>query len=82
MKDDNEILFTRNLLCAVIEQSVLDAQNETEYMSKSLQEHREANQRSAIVFLNSKFYADLCEALSDASGVTLPHKKIRQKALA
>ena len=82
MKDDPEILFTRNLLCAVIEQAVFDAQNETEYMSKSLQEHREANQRSAIAFLNSRFYSDLCEALSDASGVTLPSKKMRLKALA
>ena len=81
MKDDAEILFTRNLLCAVIEQAVVDAQNETQYMSKSLQEHREANQRSAIAFLNSRFYNHLCEALSDASGVTLLSKKIRQKAL-
>ena len=81
MKDDNEILFTRNLLCAVIEQAFEDAQNETQYMSKSLQEHREANQRSAIAFLNSAFYGDLCEALGDAAGVVLPSKKIRQKAL-
>lgn len=82
MKYDNEIIFTRNLLCAMIEQAVLDARNDTVYESKSLNEHREINQRSAIAFLNTPFYSDLCSALSDASGVTLPSKKIRQKALA
>lgn len=81
MKYDNEIIFTRNLLCAMIEQAVLDARNDTVYESKSLNEHREINQRSAIAFLNTPFYSDLCEALSDASGVVLPSKRIRQKAL-
>ena len=81
MKYDNEILFTREVMCAMIEQAVLDARNDTVYESKSLNEHREINQRSAIAFLNSTFYEDLCEALGDAAGVTLPSKKIRQKAL-
>ena len=81
MKYDNEILFTRKLLCAVIEQAFEDAQNDTVYETKSLNEHREINQRSAIAFLNSTFYGDLCEALGDAAGVVLPSKKIRQKAL-
>lgn len=81
MKDYYEILFTREILCAMIEQAVEDAKNDTVYESKSLNEHRELNQRSAIAFLNSRFYGDLCEALGDAAGVTLPSKKIRQKAL-
>jgi hypothetical protein len=81
MKDDYEILFTREILCAMIEQAVEDAQNETVYETKSLNEHRESNQRSAIAFLNSSFYGDLCEALGDAAGVVLPSRKIRQKAL-
>jgi hypothetical protein len=81
MKDDYEILFTREILCAMIQQAVLDARNETVYETKSLNEHREMNQRSAIAFLNSSFYGDLCEALGDAAGVVLPSKKIRQKAL-
>lgn len=81
MKYDNEILFTRTVLCAMIEQAVLDARNDTVYESKSLNEHREINQRSAIAFLNTPFYADLCEALGDAAGVILPSKRIRQKAL-
>jgi hypothetical protein len=81
MKYDNEILFTREVLCAMIQQAVLDARNDTVYESKSLNEHREMNQRSAIAFLNTPFYADLCEALGDAAGVVLPAKRIRQKAL-
>jgi hypothetical protein len=81
MKYDNEILFTREVLCAMIQQAVLDARNDTVYESKSLNEHREMNQRSAIAFLNTAFYADLCEALGDAAGVVLPAKRIRQKAL-
>ena len=81
MKDDYEILFTRELLCAMIQQAVFDARNDNVYESKSLNEHREMNQRSAIAFLNSPFYADLCEALGEAAGVVLPSKKMRQKAL-
>ena len=81
MKYDNEILFTREVLCAIIQQAVLDARNDTVYESKSLNEHREMNQRSAIAFLNSTFYGDLCEALGDAAGVVIPSKRIRQKAL-
>jgi hypothetical protein len=81
MKYDNEILFTREVLCAMIQQAVLDARNDAVYESKSLNEHREINQRSAIAFLNTPFYADLCEALGDAAGVVLPSKRIRQKAL-
>lgn len=81
MKDDYDILFTREVLCAMIEQAVFDARNETVYETRSLNDHREINQRSAIAFLNSKFYSELCGALGDAAGVVLPAKKIRQKAL-
>jgi len=80
-KTDNELMFTRGLLCGLIEQAVEDAKNDTVYESKSLNEHREMNQRSAIAFLNSTFYGDLCEALGDAAGVVLPSRKIRQKAM-
>jgi len=80
-KIDNELMFTRGLLCGMIEQAVLDAQNETVYESKSLNEHREMNQRSAIAFLNSTLYSQLCTALGNASGFHIPSKRIRQKAM-
>ena len=74
-------MFTRALLCGMIEQAVLDAQNETVYETKSLNEHREMNQKSAIAFLNSTFYSQLCTALGHASGFHIPAKRIRQKAM-
>ena len=80
-KVDNELMFTRGLLCGMIEQAVLDAQNENVYESKSLNEHREMNQKSAIAFLNSTFYSQLCTALGNASGFHMPAKRIRQKAM-
>jgi hypothetical protein len=80
-KIDNELMFTRGLLCGMIEQAVLDAQNENVYESKSLNEHREMNQKSAIAFLNSTFYSQLCTALGNASGFNIPSKRIRQKAM-
>jgi ribosome biogenesis GTPase A len=80
-KIDAELMFTRGLLCGMIEQAVLDAQNETVYESKSLNEHREMNQKSAIAFLNSTFYSQLCTALGNASGFHMPAKRIRQKAM-
>jgi hypothetical protein len=80
-KIDNELMFTRGLLCGMIEQAVLDAQNETIYESKSLNEHKEMNQRSAIAFLNSTLYSQLCTALGNASGFHIPAKRIRQKAM-
>jgi ribosome biogenesis GTPase A len=80
-KVDNELMFTRGLLCSLIEQAVLDAQNETVYETKSLNEHREMNQKSAIAFLNSIFYSQLCTALGHASGFHIPAKRIRQKAM-
>jgi len=80
-KIDAELMFTRGLLCGMIEQAVLDARNETVYESKSLNEHREMNQKSAIAFLNSTFYSQLCTALGNASGFNIPAKRIRQKAM-
>jgi hypothetical protein len=80
-KIDAELWFTRELLCGMIEQAVLDAQNETVYESKSLNEHREMNQRSAIAFLNSTLYSQLCTALGNASGFHISAKRIRQKAM-
>jgi hypothetical protein len=80
-KVDAELWFTRELLCGMIKQAVLDAQNETVYETKSLNEHREINQKSAIAFLNSTFYSQLCTALGNASGFNIPAKRIRQKAM-
>jgi hypothetical protein len=78
---DRELMFTRNVLCAMIRQAVIDAQNDREYVSIDNVNGRENNQRSAIKFLNSEFYRHLCEALGRASGVGIPHDRIRLEAM-
>jgi hypothetical protein len=80
-KVDNEVMFTRRVLCAMIRQAVFDAKNNREYVTEDNQKEREANQRSAILFLNSEFYKDLCTALGRASGVGIPADKITLEAL-
>ena len=80
-KVDNEVMYTRRLLCAMIRQAVFDAKNDREYVTADNQSERERNQRTAIKFLNSNFYRDLCKALGDCSGVGLPADKMRLEAL-
>jgi hypothetical protein len=80
-KLDNEMMFTRNVLCGMIRQAVIDAKNDREYMSRDNVNGRESNQRSAMRFLNSEFYRDLCDALGRASGVGIPHDRIRLEAM-
>ncbi len=80
-KLDNEMMSTRNVLCGMIRQAVIDAKNDREYMSRDNGKERERNQRSAMQFLNSEFYRHLCEALGRASGVRLPHGRIRLEAM-
>jgi hypothetical protein len=80
-KIDNEVMYTRRLLCAMIRQAVFDAKNDREYVTADNQSERERNQRTAIKFLNSNFYRDLCKALGDCSGIGLPADKMRLEAL-
>ncbi len=80
-KLDNEMMFTRNVLCGMIRQAVIDAKNDREYLSRDNKNGRESNQRSAMQFLNSEFYRHLCEALGRASGIGLPHDRIRLEAM-
>jgi len=78
---DNELMYTRRLLCAMIRQAVLDAKNDRDYLRNNLKNNRERYQRTAIAFLNSNFYRDLCKALGDCSGIGLPADKMRLEAL-
>jgi hypothetical protein len=78
---DNELMFTREVLCAMIKQAVKDAKNDREYVTADNKSNRENNQRSAILFLNSEFYKDLCTALGRASGIGIPADKITLEAL-
>lgn len=65
----------------MIRQAVFDAKNDREYVTADNQIERERNQCTAIKFLNSNFYRDLCKALGDCSGIGLPADKMRLEAL-
>jgi len=78
---DNEVMFTREVLCAMIRQAVKDASNDRDYLRNNIKNDRERHQRTAIKFLNSAFYRDLCKALGDCSGIGLPANKMRLEAL-
>jgi hypothetical protein len=80
-KIDNELMYTRRLLCAMIRQAVFDAKNDRDYLRNNSKNDRERHQRTAIKFLNSNFYRDLCKALGDCSGIGLPADKMRLEAL-
>ena len=81
MNEDNELMFTRRLMCALIERAVIDAKNDNEYESAANRRDRELHQRSAVTFLQSEFYRALCQALGDCSGIGLPSDKIKMEAL-
>ena len=78
---DNEVMYTREVLCAMIRQAVKDASNDRDYLRNNTKNDRERHQRTAIKFLNSNFYRDLCKALGDCSGVGLPADKMRLEAM-
>lgn len=78
---DREIMFTRRVLCAMIGQAVVDAKNDRHYMRSYKRLQREFDQNTAIAFLNSEFYKDLCKALGDCSRVGIPADKIKLEAM-
>lgn len=73
-KDEIETTFTRSLLCAVIQCAVTDVQSETVFKQSARNSQADESRRSAIHFLKSDFFNDLCYLLA------LPADKIRSKA--
>jgi hypothetical protein len=71
---ERELMFTRRLVCALIELSVDDARNERRYRRKNTSNHRIANQNNAIHFIKSRTFEMMCFALG------IPCEKIRRKA--
>ena len=73
--NDADTLFTRNIMCAMIQRAVEDLKNETTYGKTNAQSHADQNRRSAKYFLQSDFFNSLCETLG------LPACKIKREAL-
>ena len=74
-KYDAEIMFTRNILCGMIEQAVDDMRSEKVFLSRQLNEHQELDRDSALHFIRSKAFQGICDVLS------LPADKIKTQAL-
>ena len=74
-RHDAEIMFTRNLLCGMVQQAVEDLRSEKVFISRQLNEHQERDRDSALHFIRSKAFQGICDVLS------LPADKIKTKAL-
>jgi hypothetical protein len=74
-KTENELLFTREVLCAMIDRAVLDAQCDPDkYLRSNTKNFAVQNQLDAFHFLKSEGFVNICHALG------LPANKIRRKA--
>ncbi len=74
-KTENELLFTREILCAMIDLAVLDAKRDpNKYLRKNTKNFSLQNQLDAFHFLKSEGFVEICHALG------LPADKIRRKA--
>jgi len=67
MGTENDILVTRDLLCAIIEQAAVDAVELRSYKDKSKQEANEHHHRDAVDFFHGELYTDICDVLNLAS---------------
>lgn len=74
-KYDAEIMFTRNILCGMIEQAVEDMRSEKVFLSKQLNDLQELDRDTALHFIRSRAFQGICDVLA------LPADKIKTKAL-
>jgi hypothetical protein len=74
-KTENEVLFTREVICAIIERAILDAQLiPNKYMRQHTKNMNAKFQQDAIHFIRSEGFKDMCDALG------LPTDKLRRLA--
>lgn len=72
---DAEIMFTRNILCGMIEQTVEDMRSEKIFLSKQLNDLQELDRDTALHFIRSRAFQGICDVLA------LPADKIKTQAL-
>jgi len=72
---DAEIMFTRNILCGMVQQAVQDLRSEKVFVSKQMNAHQEIDRDTALHFIRSKAFQGICDVLA------LPADKIKTKAL-
>lgn len=74
-QEDLEIAYTRNVLCAMVEQAVEDIRDDTVYASPANQRDADLAKESALYFLRSRAFDGICMALGVCP------KRIRRAAL-
>lgn len=75
VSEDLEIMFTREVLAAMVKCAFIDAKHVSENTDPDIQREAEVNQESAIAFLTSRFFKEYCEIFE------LPADSIQIKAL-
>jgi hypothetical protein len=76
-KIENELLFTREVLCAMIERAVLDCKIKPEkYVRAHTRNFASKQYEEAVHFLKSDGFTNICFALG------LPSDKLKRKAFA
>jgi hypothetical protein len=74
-KLESELMFTREVLCAMIHRAVLDAQlTPDKYMRQHTKNMNEKFQQDALHFIRSEGFKDICNALG------LPSDKLKRIA--
>jgi hypothetical protein len=68
-------MFVRNVLCGMVELAIIDAQNDKEYACKSTRREQADNRASALHFIRSRSFGNICEILG------LPADKLKKAAL-
>lgn len=63
-QQENELTFTKEVLCAMIEQAYRDIKCETKFLRSNAQNHADQQKQTAIHFFKSKLFKELAEALN------------------
>jgi hypothetical protein len=74
VSEDYEVMFTRRILCALVQQAVQDARDEGVYLRRYTQGMARKNREEAIHFIKSKAFDGICYALH------IPTDRIRRAA--
>lgn len=74
IRHDNEMMFTRNVACAIIEWAMEDAKNNRTYLRANTRNNQSVNRTNAIHFFQGPWYREICSALG------LPADKIAREA--
>jgi hypothetical protein len=73
--EDLEVMFTREVLAAMVKCAFIDATHVSENADPDIRREAEVNQESALNFFKSRFFSEYCQIFD------LPADSIQIKAL-